>query len=1053
MPISDMIQQNDESNSIDEEINLKYNINSNTDSKSNVSNNNAFGFQINSIFSDTTISTNLDSSETFIILDDGKIICLGHSPCNSDAIPMAIPGISAKMLSSAGSHRCVLFDDSSLRCWGNLDGSNYFTNNNLSSSTEIIFDSNKSAVYISSGHSHDCAIVEDGELFCWGDIVWSTYGPNSSNIPINSPRKMDFSNNLSAVAVDTSYRSTCAILNDTSTKCWGVNENGQLGDGTQASSGGSENNYVGRMVNVSFSGESYAVALASSMRHRCAIMNNGSIQCWGQNNAGQVGIGSTGYAVTTPQLVNIGENVSAVGISAGRFHTCVLLNDSSVKCWGYNGDGQLGDNSTNNSLIPVDVLLDPSIIPVSINSGSRGNCIVTALGSLYCWGESPSYVNQCWECRMIPTEVVLNSSGTMGWDGNLDLGEDIRTVLLQTRDFDNDGVLNIFDSIIPNDSDGDGFINSLDDYPSNPTRSISCDSGTFGRYYCEEATAGHFVQLNGSLGQDFCNYGQFQNQTAQTSCTNASPGYKVNSYASINQTMCDRGTFQPISGQRDCNNASRGNYVNTRGSVTQIECSIGTYQPNLGQTNCINATFGNYVDINGAVNQLMCPSGTYNPQNSSTNISDCLITVAGHYSIEGSANQIQCLPGTFQPNNGQGNCLSAQLGYFVPNYSAVSETPCPLGTYQNNTSQSNCIDTLPGTFVNVVGSINPVNAQAGYFVPNHAAVSETPCPLGTYQNNTSQINCIDSPPGTFVNTVGSINPILCSLGFFQNKSSQTSCYSASIGYFVDKNGSSSQNKCPLYYSTLNQSSKSILDCLLDSDADNIPNLVDYDDDNDGTIDSEDAWPLDTCVSLDHDSDNQPDSIVFNCFTELIEDDDDDNDRVSDYNDFCPLGEINWISGSALGTDHDGDGCRDNGEDIDDDGDGVDDVDDECPRGHIGWLSNPMNDIDGDGCHEIEDYDNDGDGINNVDDIFPGDPSEWNDTDQDGVGDNSDSFPNDASETVDTDGDGVGDNGDAYPNDSSRWSDNAEEKNKFIIPLLFGIISTLIIALIFIIRRK
>ena len=91
----------------------------------------------------------------------------------------------------------------------------------------------------------------------------------------------------------------------------------------------------------------------------------------------------------------------------------------------------------------------------------------------------------------------------------------------------------------------------------------------------------------------------------------------------------------------------------------------------------------------------------------------------------------------------------------------------------------------------------------------------------------------------------------------------------------------------------------------------------------------------------------------------------------------------------IGTDLDGDGCRDAGEDLDDDGDGVSDTQDSCPLGQTGWISNSVNDNDGDGCQDNgEDLDDDGDGINDNEDDYPNDPNKWSDIETEGNGDDS-----------------------------------------------------------------
>ena len=269
---------------------------------------------------------------------------------------------------------------------------------------------------------------------------------------------------------------------------------------------------------------------------------------------------------------------------------------------------------------------------------------------------------------------------------------------------------------------------------------------------------------------------------------------------------------------------------------------------------------------------------------------------------------------------------------------------------------------------------------------------------------------------------------------------------------------------------------------LDFDSDGIGDSSDPDDDNDGYNDSIDVWPFDNCSWFDRDSDGKPNVILQGCETSLIEDGDDDGDTKLDQDDFCPVGEIDWLSGAV--TDHDADGCRDDGEDLDDDNDGLNDSIDLCARGHVGWVSNPSADADNDGCHDsiedndddndgvsepgdqcpntpsgvtvdaqgcpldsdsdgVADYldncsntpsgvivdtngcpvDSDGDGTPDYQDSFPNDANETMDSDGDGVGDNSDTFPNDANETMDSDGDGVGDNSDSFPNDANETSDS------------------------------
>jgi alpha-tubulin suppressor-like RCC1 family protein len=119
--------------------------------------------------------------------------------------------------------------------------------------------------------------------------------------------------------------------------------------------------------------------------HICTIFDDSSLQCWGDNSFGQLGDGTTTDRLTmTPVGLETGR--TAVSVSAGASHTCVTLDDSSLKCWGRNNQGQLGDGSTTNSLSPVSVALGG--FPVQISAGSRHTCAVLTDASLKCWGDN-----------------------------------------------------------------------------------------------------------------------------------------------------------------------------------------------------------------------------------------------------------------------------------------------------------------------------------------------------------------------------------------------------------------------------------------------------------------------------------------------------------------------------------------------------------------------------------------------------------------------------------------------------------------------------------------
>ena len=119
----------------------------------------------------------------------------------------------------------------------------------------------------------------------------------------------------------------------------GGNGNGQLGIGSNT------NQNTPQQVSLG-TGRS-AMSVSTGPSHTCAILDDGSLKCWGYNYYGQLGIGSTTNQ-NTPQLVSLGTGRTAVGVSRGYYHTCAVLDDGSLKCWGYNAQGQLGIGSNTN---------------------------------------------------------------------------------------------------------------------------------------------------------------------------------------------------------------------------------------------------------------------------------------------------------------------------------------------------------------------------------------------------------------------------------------------------------------------------------------------------------------------------------------------------------------------------------------------------------------------------------------------------------------------------------------------------------------------------------
>jgi alpha-tubulin suppressor-like RCC1 family protein len=145
----------------------------------------------------------------------------------------------------------------------------------------------------------------------------------------------------------------CVFLDDNTVKCWGRNAEGQLGLGSDLSRKTTP-------VDVTDFGTGRSVkTLALGGFHTCAILDDNSVKCWGRNTNGQLGIGTT-VNTGVPTAVNLGVGRTADTLSLGGYVSCALLDDNaSMKCWGWNPQGQVGDGTTVDRHTPTSVLLPP----------------------------------------------------------------------------------------------------------------------------------------------------------------------------------------------------------------------------------------------------------------------------------------------------------------------------------------------------------------------------------------------------------------------------------------------------------------------------------------------------------------------------------------------------------------------------------------------------------------------------------------------------------------------------------------------------------------------
>jgi alpha-tubulin suppressor-like RCC1 family protein len=293
--------------------------------------------------------------------------------------PVEVSGLSSRVTSVAAGylHTCALTTDGDIWCWGRNDLGQLGNGTVVASATPVeVVGLDGSATAVVAGNRHTCALTTEGRVRCWGSNSNGQIGDGTPNHKAEPVDVVGLASGVSAIASGTEH--VCALTARGAVKCWGQNGVGQLGDGT------TEDRSV--PVNVSAL-ERGVTAVVAGENHTCAVTGSGAVKCWGANNRGQLGNGTT-TSSATPNSAPVEAVVladHAASVAVGSLDTCVLTTASGVKCWGGNRHGQLGDGTTTDSLVPVDVAQLTSGV-VAIGLGSSHACALTEEGAVKCWG-------------------------------------------------------------------------------------------------------------------------------------------------------------------------------------------------------------------------------------------------------------------------------------------------------------------------------------------------------------------------------------------------------------------------------------------------------------------------------------------------------------------------------------------------------------------------------------------------------------------------------------------------------------------------------------------
>ena len=283
---------------------------------------------------------------TFTIMDDDSLMCWGD---NSDGrlgvlyLPNDVAtspvgpvnlgtGRTAKALSLGSSHTCAILDDDTLKCWGaNGNGQLGYgdtTDRSAPDATAVVnLGSGRTAKALSLGNGHTCAILDDDTVKCWGQGGSSIgYGDYTQREAPDATAVVDLGSGRTAKAIFTGRDQNCAILDDDTLKCWGNNDYGKLGYGDQDARGDAALEMGDALLAINLGSGRTAKAISAGYQHTCAILDDDTVKCWGKNlmNAGNgdiigygaVGVGSSDKYVWDPTEVKF-DGSSSSGGSAG----------------------------------------------------------------------------------------------------------------------------------------------------------------------------------------------------------------------------------------------------------------------------------------------------------------------------------------------------------------------------------------------------------------------------------------------------------------------------------------------------------------------------------------------------------------------------------------------------------------------------------------------------------------------------------------------------------------------------------------------------------------
>ena len=374
---------------------------------------------------------------------------LGNGTDAEFLVPVQVVGITDATAITAGwQHSCALHQTGTISCWGNNSSGQLGNITTTHSSVPVQVVGITDATDITTGTAHTCALHQDSTISCWGNNNWGQLGNRTDTWRSSVPVEVADITDATAITAGGGFTPdghTCALHQDSSISCWGSNNEGQLGNGTDDDSS----------VPVSVADIIDATAIAAGDLHSCALNERGAIFCWGKNEHGQLGnLTYTWWSLVTGEWswvpVEVADITDATAITTGgrihsevfsrKGHSCALHQGGKISCWGNNDEGQLGNRTETDNWMPMEIvgITDAT----TITTGGGHTCALHQGGKISCWGNNDygQLGNRTDADYWTPMEIVgitdaiaisagggytcaLHQDGTISCWGNNDYGQ------------------------------------------------------------------------------------------------------------------------------------------------------------------------------------------------------------------------------------------------------------------------------------------------------------------------------------------------------------------------------------------------------------------------------------------------------------------------------------------------------------------------------------------------------------------------------------------------------------------------------------------------------